>query len=78
MNEQRKLILESEMNPETNFLIPGGSGSKKAKRETLASDTSPGAEDRRMQSKEYNPLIIGSTAPPDVLEFVQTLQDKRK
>ena len=56
MNRMDQIMVEQCS--DTNPLIPGGKAAKEAAAVTIRDDTSPGADDRRMQSPLYNSLVI--------------------
>ena len=57
--------LNSEMNPDTNSLIPNSPASKRAIREMENADPSKHGENIRNMRPESNPLIIGADIDTD-------------
>ena len=49
-----------EMDSAVNPLIPGGKAAQIAEANTLHTDKGPDADNRRLMSGLYNPLVVGS------------------
>ena len=66
MNRQE--IIEAEMDSSVNPLIAGGEAARKAEADALASDTGFKADEERLLSPLFNPLLPGSTLTVEAMD----------